>query len=155
MKNIRDFWSGLIYMIVGFGAVYLARLNDYPMGVARSMGAGYFPTYLGWILAAIGVVSLVRSFIREGDELGNLAWVKIAYVTVAVVAFGLILPTLGLAVAVFAVVLISAYASRFFNLKLTVLIALGSSVFCCLVFVKGLGLPIPIFGPWLQALWGG
>ena len=32
-----------------------------------------------------------------------------------------------------------------------VLLALGLLVFCVLVFVKGLGLPMPLFGPWFGA----
>jgi putative tricarboxylic transport membrane protein len=30
-------------------------------------------------------------------------------------------------------------------------IALALTVFCILIFVKALGLPVPLFGPWLGA----
>ncbi len=42
MKNPRDFWTGVIYVAVGAGAVVLAR--DYGLGTALRMGPAYFPT---------------------------------------------------------------------------------------------------------------
>ena len=46
-------------------------------------------------------------------------------------------------------VLLSAYASPKFTWVPSLLIAVGLTVFSVVVFVKLLGLPMPIFGPWL------
>ncbi|HEY1059294.1 MAG TPA: tripartite tricarboxylate transporter TctB family protein [Limnobacter sp.] len=146
-KNLRDFWSGLLYLLVGAAAVWLG--DDYPMGTAVRMGPGYFPIVLGYLLAGIGLLCVLRAFVQAGDPLEGFAWTKVAWVTVAVTAFGLIVQGAGLAAAVAAVVVLSALASRHFSWKWSVGIAVGSAVFCALVFVKGLGIPMPVIGPWL------
>ncbi len=145
-KDLRDFWAGLLYLIIGTAALYMAA--DYEMGTAISMGPGYFPKVLSVLLIAIGVISLIRSFIVHGEPLEGFPFVKIIFVTVSILAFALLVEGAGLAIAVMAVFAISAMASKFFNWKFTLAISLGSAVFCSLVFVKGLGIPLPIFGSW-------
>lgn len=145
-KDLRDFWAGLLYLIIGVAALYMA--GDYEMGTAISMGPGYFPKVLSGLLVLIGAISLIRSFMFEGEPLQGFAFSKIIFVTLSIVAFALLVEGAGLAIAVIAVFFISALASKFFNWKFTLGIALGAAVFCSLVFVKGLGIPLPIFGSW-------
>lgn len=145
-KDLRDFWAALLYLIIGVAALYMA--DDYEMGTAISMGPGYFPNVLSGLLVLIGAISLIRSFMVEGEPLQGFAFSKIFFVTLSIVAFALLVEGAGLAIAVVAVFFISALASKFFNWKFTLGIALGAAVFCSLVFVKGLGIPLPIFGSW-------
>ena len=119
------------------------------MGTAVRMGPGYFPTVLGYMLVLIGGVALLRSFIKGGNPLNGFAVQKTIIITLSILAFGLIVEGAGLALAVVAVVMVSAAGSRYFDWKKTLAVALGAAVFCSLVFVKGLGVPLPIFGPWL------
>lgn len=145
-KELRDFWAGLLYLIIGAAALYMAA--DYEMGTAISMGPGYFPKVLSGLLIAIGAISMIRSFLVEGEPLKGFAFSKIFFVTLSIIAFALLVEGAGLAIAVMVVFAISAAASKFFNWKFTLGIALGAAVFCSLVFVKGLGIPLPIFGSW-------
>jgi hypothetical protein len=46
-------------------------------------------------------------------------------------------------------IIISASASAKFRWLPTLLIAAGLTVFCILVFIKGLGIPLPVIGTWL------
>jgi hypothetical protein len=146
-KNIKDFWSGVLYLLVGGSALYLGQ--EYPMGTAVRMGPGYFPTILGYLLVLIGGAALLRSFFQEGNPLNGFAVKKIIIITVSILAFGLLVEGAGLAIAVVAVVMISASGSRYFDWKKSLAVALGAALFCSLVFVKGLGVPLPVFGPWL------
>ncbi|MDZ4048825.1 MAG: tripartite tricarboxylate transporter TctB family protein [Limnobacter sp.] len=145
-KDLRDFWAGLLYLIIGAAALYMAA--DYEMGTAISMGPGYFPKVLSGLLIFIGLLSLIRSFVVEGEPLAGFPLSKILYVTVSILVFALVVEGAGFAIAVMLVFGISAAASKFFNWKLTLLIAVGSAAFCSLLFVKGLGIPLPIFGSW-------
>jgi len=52
IKSQVDFWGGLLF--VGFGLLAILVARDYPMGSAMRMGPGYFPTYIGLALVAIG-----------------------------------------------------------------------------------------------------
>ncbi|MPZ76392.1 MAG: hypothetical protein GEU77_07690 [Deltaproteobacteria bacterium] len=67
----------------------------------------------------------------------------------SVLLFGFIVRGAGLAVAVPLLVIISACASIHFRWGIDDRVGRGSAVFCILVFVTGLGVPLPILGPWL------
>jgi hypothetical protein len=147
IRNPKDFWSGVIFVIIGLAAVIIGR--DYPMGTAGRMGPAYFPTILGGLLALVGLVSVVRSFIRHGEAIEKFAVKEAFMVLLAVVLFGVLVRGAGLAPAVVVLVLLSGYASPEFKWKPFIIVAIGLAIFSALVFVKGLGLPMPIFGPWL------
>ncbi len=142
----RDFWAGLIYLGIGLGAFFIAQ--DYEMGTAVRMGPGYFPRVVSALLALVGVISLTRGFLRPGEAIGRLAWREALLVAGATTVFGLLVRGAGLALSLFVLVLISAWASRQFRLRATVLLAVGLAVFSVLVFIKGLGIPLPLLGKW-------
>jgi hypothetical protein len=118
------------------------------MGSAGRMGPGYFPTVLGGLLTLLGLAALIRSFIRKGEPLGKFAVKETLLVLAAVVLFGFLLRGAGLVIAVPVMVMVSAYASPQFEWKSSVLLAIGGTIFCSVVFVLGLGVPMPILGSW-------
>ncbi|GGI55530.1 tripartite tricarboxylate transporter TctB family protein [Oxalicibacterium solurbis] len=147
IRHPKDFWTGVIFMIVGLAAVIIGR--DYPMGTAGRMGPAYFPTVLGGLLALIGLAAIVRSFFREAeDEIGKFAIKETILILTGVILFAFLIRGAGMVVSVIAIVLVSALASTKFQWKGGIALAVGLSIFAILVFVKLLGLPIPIFGPW-------
>lgn len=50
LRNNKDFLSGLMFIVTGLGAVFIAR--DYPVGSTLQMGPGYFPIALGGTCAS-------------------------------------------------------------------------------------------------------
>ena len=147
IRSTKDFWAGLIYILFGSSAIFIAR--DYAMGSAFRMGPAYFPTLLSALLILIGAISVIRSFIVLGTPIGAFVFKGLSVVTVSVVVFGLIVRGAGLAIALPLLVIISAYASSRFRWRPTLLMAAGLTLFCVFVFLKGLGIPLPIIGPWL------
>lgn len=148
IKSQRDFVSGLLFIAVGIG--FAVGATEYSFGVSARPGPGYFPLLLGLIQAALGAIVLFKSLTVEsadGDPVGAIAWKPLALVLGAVVLFGLLLPKAGMVVAVPVLVVISSLAGDEFHWKgvaiTTVLLTLGS----WLVFVKGLGLTIPVLPP--------
>jgi len=146
IQSAKDFWSGLIYIFFGLGAIVIAR--DYGMGTALKMGAAYFPTILGGLLILIGAISVIRSFVIRGAPVGAIALKGLVMVVGATLIFGLTVRGAGLAVAIPILIVISAAASSRFRWKPTLLMAVGLTLFCVLVFLKGLGIPLPVVGPW-------
>ena len=145
-RNAKDFWTGLIYILFGSSVIFIAR--DYTMGNAFRMGPAYFPTVLSVILILLGAISLIRSFITAGTPIGAFAFKGLTLVSLSVLVFGFLVRGAGLAVALPLLVIISAYASMRFRWRPTLLMAVGLTIFCSLVFLKGLGIPLPIIGPW-------
>lgn len=151
IRSEKDFWAGVLYALLAIAFLWMGR--DYRMGVASRMGPGYFPLTLGWVLLGFGVVSIARSFFVDGEPVGGVAWKKLAIVSLAIVAFAALLPGAGLLFALPALIAISALASQQSRYDAMSLFALfGLTAFCVLVFVKGLGVPMPIFGSWFDGL---
>jgi Tripartite tricarboxylate transporter TctB family len=145
-RNPKDFWTGLIYIFFGSTVILIAR--NYGMGTAVRMGPAYFPTILGGLLLGIGAIAVIRSFVVPGTPVGSFAFKGLLLVSLSVLLFGFIVRGAGLAVALPLLVIISALASERFLWRPTLIMAAGLTVFCVLVFLKGLGIPLPVIGPW-------
>jgi hypothetical protein len=147
IRSPKDFWAGVLYAAIGGAAIVIAR--DYGMGSSSRMGPAYFPTVLGGLLLLIGIASLVRSFFAGGEPIGAIAWKGMFLVTLATVLFGVLLRPAGLVVALATLILVSAAASVKFRFDWRALTMMaGLILFCALVFVKGLGLPVALLGTW-------
>lgn len=147
IRSPRDLWAGAIYIAFGAAAVLIGR--DYPLGSGARMGPGYFPAMLGWLLIAIGALALARSLLREGLPIGAIAWRPLALVTGGTVLFGLLLRPAGAVPALAVLLVVSALASRQSRADLPTLLAFAGLVaFCVAVFIKGLGVPMPVLGSW-------
>lgn len=147
IKSPKDFWTGVLYLAFGAAALWIGR--DYPIGSAGRMGPGYFPTALSAILMGLGLFILVKGMTREGAPLGKFAWRGALIVLAATVAFGYLLERAGLVVALLVLIVGSALASASsrYDWK-TALYVIALVVFCVLVFVNGLGIPMPLLGAW-------
>ena len=147
MQGIRtkDFWAGATYVALGLATVLLGR--DLPMGSTARMGAGYFPTVLGGLLALIGAISIARGLIAPRELVGRIHIRPAVLVIGAVLFFAGTLEYLGLAVSLPIAILIAATASQRFRFAPVPLAGLAAfTIFCVLVFVRGLGVPMPMLG---------
>jgi len=147
MAGSKDFWSGVIFL--GVGVAFAGFGRHYPMGTTMRMGPGYFPALIAGLLALIGLALIIRSFLRPGPFVGRLALSKIALVTLSSVLFALSLRRLGLAGALILLVVVSAYASKRFRWPVALILAVALAAGSSIIFVRLLGLPIPIRGAWL------
>jgi hypothetical protein len=146
IRSSKDLLAGLIYIFFGVSAIYIAR--DYTMGTALRMGPAYFPTVLSTLLIVVGSISVIRAFILPGTPIGAISFKGLLLVTSSVVVFGLVVRGAGLAIALPLLLFISAAGSVKFRWQTTLMIAVGLTLFCVLVFLKGLGIPLPVIGPW-------
>lgn len=145
-RNAKDFWTGVIFLIIGGGAIVLSR--DYGMGSAVKMGPAYFPTILSSLLIVIGAISIIRSFLKPGTPIGTVAWKGLFLIIASTLLFGGIVRGAGLAIALPLLIIISAFASTRFRWQYALALAVGVTVFCILIFQVGLGVPLPILGSW-------
>jgi hypothetical protein len=145
-RNPKDLWTGIIYIIIGLAAIIISR--NYGLGTPRKMGPAFFPFILSSLLILIGIISMARSFLRPGTPVGRFTVRGLLLVTAATILFGLIIRGAGMIIAMPVLVMVGAYGSRAFSWKTSVVLAIGLTVFCILVFLKGLGIPLPIVGVW-------
>ena len=137
-----DFWAGVMFAGTGAAAMWGAR--GYPLGSTLNMGPGYFPTVLGGLLVAFGLVILIRGLRRSEKIQAGWPIRALAVLPLAVVAFGLLMARAGFVPAMAALVFFSAAAGRQFRLKEVSLLAVLLTALTVILFVWGLGLPYPL-----------
>lgn len=151
LKSQKDFWSGLMFIVTGVGFA-IGALN-YSFGNSARPGPAYFPFGLGIILAVLGAIVLFKSLTIEtsdGDPIGHIPWKPLFIITGSVVLFGLLLPRLGMAISLPVLVIVSAYAGDEFHLGEALANSALLTVGSWLVFIKGLGLVIPLWPTFLS-----
>lgn len=161
--NPKDFWGGVIFAAIGLMFAVIARgvsfgdtvlLAGYTMGTPARMGPGFFPFWLGVILvllgAAISIAGLRAAHSGEG-RLERFHVKELAFVLGAICLFGVLLKPIGMLAAGILLVVGASMGSATFNPRKAILLAVFLVVFCALVFVEGLKLPIPLC-PDLDAL---
>jgi putative tricarboxylic transport membrane protein len=147
IRNQKDFYAGLLFIIFGVAFLWIAR--DYTFGTARRMGPAFFPVILSAILIIIGIVIGVRGVMVAEEPPRGFTLKGLVLVILSTVLFAALVRTAGVPVATAILVAVSAYASQRFNWKPTLMLSLGLAVFCVVVFIYALGLPMPVRGPWL------
>ena len=165
IKSERDFWSGLMFLVVGvvfaIGSTYysmgpacaendpcatslwarLAQLSAHP-------GAGYFPLGLSILVALLGAVVLFKALTIEsdgGDRIGKFAWRPLLVIIASIAIFGVMLEPLGLAITVPVLIVISSLAGDEFHWKGVVANAAVLTIGSWAIFIWGLKLTIPLW----------
>jgi hypothetical protein len=148
-KSRKDLFAGLIFM--AFGIAFGATAWTYSLGTALRMGPGYFPLVLGAALALLGAL-ITAGALKGGDEkpLGPIPWRGILLLTAAVLFFGFSVRRLGLVPALFVASFLAALSSTRTTIVAALVMAVALTVFCVLIFVEALGMPVPLFGTWLR-----
>jgi hypothetical protein len=150
----KAFWSAVLYITLG--SVTIVVSSDYGFGGPSNMGPGFFPIILSILLVIIGSAIAVRSLAaaeKGGDQrLESINWKALGLVPGSTALFGLLLPYTGVLIALPALMLMGAAASRHFRIEMRAIFGmLTLSCACALVFVVGLGVPMPLLG----SLFGG
>lgn len=149
--SLADAGAGVIFVAAGlaFGTASLG----YQLGTAFRMGPGYFPLVLAGTLVLLGAAVLVKAFMATDETAGGIGTLVplrgFVLVLGALVLFGVGVRGLGFAPAVFLTVFLAALASRRTSPVRAAVLAAGITAFCILVFIVGLGVPLPLVGRWL------
>ncbi|KAB8197865.1 tripartite tricarboxylate transporter TctB family protein [Nonomuraea phyllanthi] len=147
-RSFPDVVVGTIFVLIG-GAFVVGSLG-YELGTPLRMGPGAFPLLVGAIVAALGLAIVVKGFIAgEVIPFGRIPWRAIAAIVVALLFFGFTVRGLGFVVTSAVTALVTTLASSRVRLLTAVAVAAGLTVASTLIFVVGLQLRLPLWGPWL------
>lgn len=152
IKSQKDFWSGLMFVVVGLGFAWGA--TSYSFGSSARPGPAYFPFGLGILLAIMGALVWFASVTVEtedGEPVGAIAWKPLIIITLSVVMFGLILPRLGLLISLPALIIVSALAGDEWHWKDSLISVVVLTLGSWLIFIKGLNLVIPLLPAFMTA----
>ncbi|PUE33810.1 tripartite tricarboxylate transporter TctB family protein [Limnohabitans sp. Jir72] len=154
IKSQKDFFSGLMFTVVGASFAYGA--TSYSIGSGGRMGPGYFPVLLGVILAILGGAIMFKALVvetQDGEKIGAWAWKPLFFIIAANVLFGILLgglpsvgiPAMGLIAAIFGVTIVASLAGDTFNLKEVLILSVVLSIGSYLAFIMLLKLQFPVW----------
>ncbi len=135
IANYQNFFAGLFFILFGSLAAYLS--TSYNMGTGARMGPGYFPYWLGVILAGIGVIVFIKSFGKVVGDRGK----------------GLVRPMV-----IFAAMMLFSLAAGFAGASPNASLAIGTIAGCLLAFFIGMSSmalilgSVTVFGLMLKSL---
>jgi hypothetical protein len=147
----KDVLAGVLF--IGIAALGLWISRNYPVGTALRMSTGYVPRLLCWLLIGLGALVLGQGLrnARNDDQCESTAPFALKsalIVTASLVAFGLTLERLGVALAILTMVAIASLAARDLKAWEAAAAAAGLIVLSWTIFIAGLGLTIPIWPDW-------
>src|SRR3546814_4530294 len=121
------------------------------MGTIVRIGPGFFPVAIGCVIALIGALIIVPELLTgnktEPVELVHLR--PLVVITLAVMAFGLLIRPMGLVIRVATLVLVGAFGRREIRPLETLGLIAVLFVFFVVLFVYGLNLPLSMWpDPW-------
>jgi Tripartite tricarboxylate transporter TctB family len=147
-RSFPDVLAGGIFVLIG-GAFVVGSLG-YELGTPLRMGPGYFPLLVGVIVAALGLAIVLKGLIAgEVISFGAIPWRAVAAIVLALLFFGFTVDGLGFVPTCAVAALLTTLASSRVRPVRAVLVAAGLTVASTLIFVVGLQLRIPLWGPWL------
>ena len=145
IKSQRDFFSGLMFLVVG--VVFAVGATNYSMGSSARPGAGYFPLILSVIMAILGAVVLFKSLTIEtegGDPVGTFAWRPLIVIVVSIAVFGAALPRLGMFATIPLLIIMVSFAGDEFGWKGVIANCIVLTAGSWVIFIWGLNLTIPL-----------
>ena len=142
-RNINQMLSGAFLIVMALIALAMA----WPLRVTSSigLGPGYIPKVLVGILIVLGLANMVVGFLSEGEDLERWHLRPLAFVLGSIVFFALTIERLGLVISLIGLVMIACAANPKMSVREAVVLAVGTAVFCVIVFVKALGLPVMVW----------
>lgn len=150
----KNFWGGLIFAGIGAafaliakGVPFLPFMQGYSMGTPARMGPAFFPFWLGLLLFLLGLIIAFNGMREQGgpdSAFPKFHWKPNFWVLGAVVLFGVVMKPIGMLLAGVLLIVFASMGSAQFRLKRSIILGVLLSIFCALVFVWGLKLPIPL-----------
>jgi putative tricarboxylic transport membrane protein len=156
VKAPRELAAGLF--LIAIAAIGLFGGRTLSMGTLSTVGPGMLPKSVAALIAALGILLAVQSFISRGAALERWSLRGLVFVLGAALVFASTIRPLGLAIAGPLAVFISSLAEPENRPLPTVAYAIVLTLFCGLLFKEALNLPIPfdpldilkpIYGPYV------
>ncbi len=132
-------------LLVAIGATALVAGSDLAVGRASNMGPGYVPRGLALIVIAFGIGLGARAVLAPARPLPKISLRALVLISGALAVFSLLLPLAGLAAASLGTVACASIASADMRPVEATIAAIVLAAFAVLLFVTGLGLPIPVW----------
>jgi putative tricarboxylic transport membrane protein len=145
IKDLNLVLTGSFLLGVALLAFYLAAPLSTMTDVG--MGPGYVPRMFAFLQLGLGALMVFNGFMQEGEPTEPWHLRPLVLVLASVGFFAISIERMGLVISITGLVLISCAAHRGTTWREALALAVGSAVFAVVLFVKLLGLTMPVWPP--------
>ena len=142
IRSPRNMVGGVLLCAISVFAVW--AVGDLAQGTLTAMGPAMFPRWVAVGVGACGLALIASAFLKDGPPLEPWLAGGPALVCLGMIAFGLGIRTFGFLLAAPAAMLIAGAASPGMRRHELVLLVVGMTVFCIVLFRYLLDQPIPV-----------
>jgi hypothetical protein len=139
----QDIAAGVLFAVIGAGALMVSW--SWRTGTLAEIGSGLVPQLVSVLLLLTGIGVLARGLFSKGEPIRIASLKPLAVVTLSVLLFAGTLERFGMVPAVVLIVALSAFVPGRPKPAVLVALAVGLSIACVALFVRGLGLPVPVW----------
>lgn len=144
--NWKDIGAGLFFIAVGllYGGLAWTSL---PIGIALSMGPGYFPLILSGILIFVGLILIGLGLVRTlPSDFGPVPWRGVFMLSLSIIVFGTFIRQLGLFPIVFVTCFLVTLSTDLISWRSRFIISISVAVLTTAIFIYGVNVPLPVLG---------
>jgi len=143
IKSPNEVFTGAFLIAVALLALYLAR--PLSRGTEVGVGPGFVPYLFAFLQLGFGFILVVHGITRTGPAPDTWHLRPLVLILASVAFFAISIQRLGLVIALAGLIFISCAAHRGTTLRETLALAAGTVLVSSLLFVKALGLAIPLW----------
>jgi hypothetical protein len=143
LRAPRDYFGGAVLMAIALFALWAS--SDLQGMRGFNFGAGTAPRLFGVLLLGCGAAIAVVGLLTDGEELATYHWRGPLFVSLSILTFAVAIRPLGLVVTGLSCFLIAALGSSETRWGEALLVGIGLTVGCALLFPYVLGLSMPMF----------
>jgi putative tricarboxylic transport membrane protein len=144
IRNPQDFYGGLVLIAIAIFATWAS--SDLPGMRGFAFGPGTAPRMFATVLGAFGAAITLIGLFTAGPALERYAFRGPFWITISTLVFAALIRPAGLIIASFVSIMLSAAGSTEVRWLETILVAIGLTIFCTLLFPYALNLPFQL-GP--------
>jgi len=138
------------FLFVGIAACFALLAKDLELGTSQNMGPGFFPLIVVGLIATLGLVIIVSALHKPGGNANAgatkpMMWRPFVCIIGSPVLFALLVEPFGLIPGLSLSVLFSTLGGRPWRPWHSIAVSALVTFSCWLVFVPGLGMPMPLF----------
>jgi putative tricarboxylic transport membrane protein len=146
IRNAQDFFGGAA--LIGLAIVAMLAAVDLPGMRGFAFGPGTAPRLFAMLLAALSGLVAFNGLVFDGPPLQKFYIRGPLFLTLSVFTFAATIRTLGLVIASYLTILVSAAATPDVKWRETLVWGVILTAFCSVLFPYGLNLPMQLWPRW-------
>jgi putative tricarboxylic transport membrane protein len=143
IRNPKDFWGGLVFVVFGLLALWAG--SDLPGMRGFAFGPGTAPRLFSWMLVGTAALVMVGGLLTSGPPLERWGIRAPVFFIASVLFFGATVRPMGLIIATFFTLMIATAADKEVRWGEAVLWALVLTAASVGLFIYGLNLPLQLW----------